>query len=489
MSPIDEQLRSALSARVDDVRLPPGLLPGVERRARRMRRQKLAAAVAGSALAVGALGLGGPLLVASLTAGSRTPAPSDLATAGPETLVPEPAPEVSPFALDLARPWAYRGDPGVLDDGLLAAATRAWQGRHPGSELVPLFGRVEPSGREELVFLGRGDPDAVDGLRWGVVTSADGRPVFVHDVDLFPTDRLGLAVALPGDEAPQLLVVAAPGTTVEYARSAEPLRPAAAVADGVGVAALEGDLTGDSYAVRGPDGTVLARLGAPDPVTGLPGPQQSPQSPAASTAPSPPSPPPSSSSSPTASPPPTAAPARAPSNVVTWPTRGRASSALVEEALTAFARDTGTTRAVVDGRLLYGSTREGRNLLLLSAWQQGQDARVYGYLEAAGNGSGFLSGRTPPGPAVLAVLVPAQAVFASSDWLLVVPEPAAGQVLYAPDGASEPQPVAGQGTEAAVVIDRAPGADGDRLLVLDGDGDPDRPIYRGTVAELLAGMR
>jgi hypothetical protein len=42
-----------------------------------------------------------------------------------------------------------------------------------------------------------------------------------------------------------------------------------------------------------------------------------------------------------------------------------------------------------------------------------------------------------------------------------------------------------QGTEAAVLLERAPGATGDRLLVLDGNGDPERPVFRGTVDELL----
>ena len=89
-----------------------------------------------------------------------------------------------------------------------------------------------------------------------------------------------------------------------------------------------------------------------------------------------------------------------------------------------------------------------------------------------------LSLPTAPGPAVYATVY--------DEVLVVVPEPRTGQVLYAPDAGSEPVAVADQGTEAAVLVERAPDAVDDRLLVLDGDGDPDRPIYRGTVAELLA---
>ena len=93
----------------------------------------------------------------------------------------------------------------------------------------------------------------------------------------------------------------------------------------------------------------------------------------------------------------------------------------------------------------------------------------------------LLQGFTAPGPALFTAVV--------EGVLLVVPEPAAGQVLYAPDASSEPQPVPDQGTEVAVLIDRADGASGDRLLVLDGDGDPESPIFRGTVDDALAATR
>ena len=37
-----------------------------------------------------------------------------------------------------------------------------------------------------------------------------------------------------------------------------------------------------------------------------------------------------------------------------------------------------------------------------------------------------------------------------------------------------------------MLVERTAAAPDDRLLVLDGNGDPERPIYRGTVDELLA---
>jgi hypothetical protein len=37
----------------------------------------------------------------------------------------------------------------------------------------------------------------------------------------------------------------------------------------------------------------------------------------------------------------------------------------------------------------------------------------------------------------------------------------------------------------AVLLERAPDATDDQLLVLDGNGDPEQPVYRGRVDELL----
>jgi hypothetical protein len=39
-----------------------------------------------------------------------------------------------------------------------------------------------------------------------------------------------------------------------------------------------------------------------------------------------------------------------------------------------------------------------------------------------------------------------------------------------------------------VLVDRAPGASGDRLRLLDGDGDLDAPTFDGAVADLLCGL-
>jgi hypothetical protein len=152
----------------------------------------------------------------------------------------------------------------------------------------------------------------------------------------------------------------------------------------------------------------------------------------------------------------------------------------------------GVSREQVGGRLLYGYEPQDREqgYLLLQVWAGG-DARAFGVSYEQRSGlitSGVLSGSFGPGPAVLAVLFPGGATGAVQQ-LLVLPEPRAGQVRYSPDGTSEPAAVPDQGTGAAVVIPRAGDARGDRLLVLDREGDPDRPVLRGTVEDLLASMR
>jgi hypothetical protein len=42
--------------------------------------------------------------------------------------------------------------------------------------------------------------------------------------------------------------------------------------------------------------------------------------------------------------------------------------------------------------------------------------------------------------------------------------------------------------DAVVLVDRRPGATGDRLRLLDGDGDLDAPFFDGAVEDLLCGL-
>jgi hypothetical protein len=306
--------------------------------------------------------------------------------------------------------------------------------------------------------------------RWGVVQAGHAAPEFPVDEPLEP-GTAALPAALPGDEVARLMVVASAEVgTIQYRlEEGSPYTDMYALTDGVAIAPLEGDRATDRLRVLDPSGQVVFEGPAPDPEALRPSVEpdvegEGGEGPGTDAAP----------------------PGAARSNVVDWPVRGQVSNELFAQAVRAFARVTGAAPEAVEAKVLYAGSHEDRNVMLLQAWTRGEDARTFGGLEAAGNETTWLGEHTGPGPAALALLVPADAAFLPSDLLLVVPEPAARQVLYSADGSSEPKPVADQGTEAAVLIERAPGARGDRLLVLDGNGDPDRAIYRGTVADLLA---
>ena len=255
MSPLDDELRGALSSRTRAIDPPPDFFAGVERRATRMRRQKVGAAVAGSALAVTGLGLGGPLVASSLT--GTAPSPVDRATSAP-------APAVDRFALDPADPWAYRGVPlDELGDGLLEAVREqvaAVRGVGADVALTPLYGQLhEPSQQAELVFLAQ-----VDGVSgWGVARASESGPQLLVDEPLSP-GTTALSAALPGEAVSRLVVVAAEATDVQYCTDGPASCQSMGAGDGVGQTVLDGDTSGDAYRVLAPDGTVVAEGPAPD---------------------------------------------------------------------------------------------------------------------------------------------------------------------------------------------------------------------------------
>ena len=457
MSPIDDELRTALQRRATVVAPSPDPLAGIERRAVRMRRNRVAASVAGSVLAVAAVATAVPLLTGS-SAPDAPPVAVTRPTAEP-TAEPSPVVPTTSYALDPAAPWAYRGTPlAELGQGFVETATREYATRRGVAEdavtLTPLWGQVdEPSGQAELVFVA-----TVDGQqRWGVARGGEAGPELLVDEPL-PDPALALAAALPGDEVPRVVVVTAPeARPAEYFpdETVEDATPLAELADGVSTGPLEGDPAADSLLVREADGRELWRGPAPDVAGRAPTGGQA-EPPAEGTG----------------------AP---PSNVVDWPLRGSVPEEQEDAAKVAAARSTGVSPEQVSWRPLFGAERDGTFYGVAQVWSGG-DAQVFAWASdpddpgrrlAAG-----LQSPTAPGPAVIAELF--------HDVLVVVPEPRTGQVLYAPNATGEPVAVPDQGTEAAVLVERAPGASGDRLLVLDGDGDPERPVYRGTVDELLA---
>lgn len=464
MSPLDDELRTALHRRAGALAPSPDPLAGVERRAGRMRRRRTAASIVGSALAVAAVALAVPVLSPSpdepAPRVARSTAPTAEPTPGTTAVVTAP-----PYALDLDDPWPYRGAPleqlggqGTVDDVARQVAARHGVGVTQ-VRLRPLYGqRYEPSAAVELVWVA-----AVAGEdRWGVAVSSESGPELRVD-ELLPSPARALAAALPGDEVARLLVVAAPAVgSLQYgADRATEWADMTALADGVAIAPLEGDPATDAYRVLDPSGTELFSADAPDVVEQAPvegGGQP-------------------------------ASPAPEPQNLLDWPARGSATPELRSRVLDVYAQAVGTTPDDVDGRLLFGGSDDtGREFAFLQAWRLGQDAQTVGLVTGGGQPDvPFLGPVLDRGPAVLAFVVPA-GTGQDTDTLVVLPEPAAGQVLYAPDATSEPAPVTPAG-DGAWLVERSTRPGDDQLLVLDGDGDLDAPVFRGSVLPLLCGAK
>jgi hypothetical protein len=201
-----------------------------------------------------------------------------MASAAP-TLQPSPEPSAPAvdlsFDLNPSAPWAPRGEP--VDEGTRIVIQNEYATKLQAAEVLvtPLYASTyEPSGLQEVVFLAR-----VDGsYRWGISTSTESGPEFLWDEPLPPAkavpgaeDPVAFAVALaaqlPGDEGvPRLLVVAAPGTEVQYrAVPNEEYVDTGEEADGIGLAPLEGDVSAASYRVVDGTGRSVVEAAVPGP--------------------------------------------------------------------------------------------------------------------------------------------------------------------------------------------------------------------------------
>ncbi len=448
MSPIDDELRATLQGRARAVPPSPDPLLGIERRARRIRRNRVAASVAGSALAVVAIATAVPLLQSTPTS-----QPAPLASAEP-TLVTVPT---QPYALDPADPWPFRGDASLLEDGFPEAVAREVAAKRSVAEsaveLTPLFAQVyEPSARPELVWLA----DVAGDLSWGVAQAAEGGPQLVWDEPL-EQPALALAAPLPGDEVARLLVVAAPTTTSEYGPDgASEFRPMAELAVGVHITPLDGDAATDVLQVLGERAEQVLRVSAPD----GPGPHDE-----GSTA--------------------------EPANLLDWPSRGTSDAELEALLGERYAAAVGTQDGVSYRPLFTGDTDAGVRFTVGQAWVAGREANTVSLAVGGESGEQFLLGPVTDPETRVVVQLLCCLPGSSSDTLVVVPVPGTGQVLYDDDDSGEFRAV-GEGQDhldGVVLLDRDPRAMSDRLQLLDGDGDPARPLFQGPVFPLLCGVK
>lgn len=450
MSPIDDELRSLFSDRADGLSPAPDSFPGIERRARRMRRNRMAASVAGTALAVAAIAVAVPALLPDRVTDGRssqfaTSSPSAPASPGPSR-TQEPA---SDGALDPQHPWSYRGNDAAISGTELTTLKSEWSTVHPGATLTPLYGEIyESSQQPQVTFVSTGG--GAD--RWGVAAASASGWTWLHDEPLAPGTK-ALMAALPADEVPRLQIVAAPTTgQLLYAKDAVHFAPLTSVAPddpGVAYTALQGDTSHDAVKVLDGNGD------SDHPVFEGPAPdfQQ------------------------------TSVPNPPPANYLAWQPRGTVDTALEQKAVAAFATAKGTRAAAVGHRVLWGGKdAAGRGLVFLEAWAGGP-AQTFGFVDG---GEVFLGPVLATNPPLLAYDV-SGTPGSSTETLVLLPRPGAGPFSYAASSTAPYRPVGNARSDLGnvAVIDRDPRATSDRVKVLDGDAM--QVLYDGPVQPLLCG--
>ncbi len=272
MTRTEDEVRATLRNRAERLSQPIDVFAGVEARAKRMHRNRVAAAVGSAVAAVIAVAVVVPTLVVGGSAHKKPvlgPTPSNAATqpAQPTPTPTTPSGQATPPptpagpTIDPAHLWAYRGDPSVGTGATLAAFQTAWAAKHPGGTLYPLWGEIyEPSAQPELIFVAQ----TSDGSRWGMAMKTQSGADFVVDKP-FGAGTTVLLVAAPGDEVPRLLAVAAPDVkSIQYAPDGVNYGDMYLLAPGVAVSPLEGDSAKDAVRVIGPDATTLFDGPAPD---------------------------------------------------------------------------------------------------------------------------------------------------------------------------------------------------------------------------------
>jgi len=249
MTPIDDELRTALHRRAAAVAPTADPLAGIEHRAARIRRRRMTAAVAGSALAVTAVVLPVALVQmraetgrAGAVAGGGSPSPSRPAGTGSPTVDDrQPANALS---------WAYSYQ--VPDDGLSPAAVHAFAASHHRADdevvVSPLYVARLPKGYYAYVFQAwfRTHRPAADGTieftsepspartvvyltpvpyKPGVIPAAPAAGILRDEVT--PAGVRQISQILPGDQYPLVLVLGNPRTTgqISYARDGRTLVP------------------------------------------------------------------------------------------------------------------------------------------------------------------------------------------------------------------------------------------------------------------------
>lgn len=438
MTPIDDELRAALQGRASALAPSPDPLAGIERRAKRIQRTRLGAAVAASALAVTAIAAAVPTLQDATSSGPDVPRVA--------TAPASPTPRTSPYVLDPDAPWAYRGDDlSLLGPGTLATIETELGTKRGASdvELTPLWGQVyEPSQQFTLVYLAEVDGE----LRWGVSqTPTESGPEFLVDEEL-PDPAYALAAALPGDEGARLVVVADPevaGISYSADGTDAALSAMQAVAPGVAVVHLGAGSPTDVVVVIDRDGREVHRADAPDP-TAVP-----------------------------------VEPVTVLDPEMPWEVRGDP-SLVTDGQLEALGEDWATRNgidALVEIRPLFVQRWEvDAGIEVVYLVRSGDGPWTWGVASLGEGGWWWYAENEITDP--LSALVATLPGDEGAQRLLVVGAPSTGGAMRA-EGGGDFEPMADL-APGVFVTTVAPGAEGYWKL-LDGDGDLDRPVAEGDV--------
>lgn len=194
-----------------------------------------------------------------------------------------------------------------------------------------------------------------------------------------------------------------------------------------------------------------------------------------------------STAPPTSAPTPTAVVAD-PLNLLDWQARGTVPAAAAVTAMeSGFAAAFTTPVDQVHFRALFAITHHGLNVTVGQAWADGQIAYDVGYATGGANGPELFIGEKTAMQTPVVAFVAGGVTGSTNDLLVLVPAPYVGQVSYSPDATTAFSPVSAQ--DAVGLVDRDPRAMQDRVEILDGDGNLDKPLYRGAVALLVCGYK
>lgn len=446
MSPIDDELRAALHGRAAVLTPSPDPLSGIERRAKRLRRNRASSAIGASVLAVAAIALAVPVLT---TPSAAPPPTGPAATQQPPALAARPS-----------NALAWGGAP-LSSNGLDRAVVAAWSDDHaadPGEVLGErLFSTQLPDTRATAAIY---QLWVEGGPAFSVVTQGDASiSMVLRDTESTP-DVPYVDDVVSG---PHVVVAVAPTVTaLDYAGDGKTYRPVAlSGGGGLTLRTMGAGWVSDRLRITDRQAGLVEADVYAGPTDGDPG----------------------------------VGDGESPNLLGNWTFRGdRAAGPADRAVLKAFSAAVQSIEPAGEARFLplfAGSTDSGLSYVFGQAWIGSRPAYTVGLITGGTQGDQFFLGPvTPDAPPVLAFVLccsPGSTV----DTLVVVPQPGTGQVRYDDDDTGAFRPVgAGQDSlDGVVLIDRDPRAQSDRLQLLDGNGDRNRPIFTGSVFTLLCGLK